>query len=296
MRRTLFVAVVTTSLSSLVGCNNSTTPSDAGTTNDSGTPSDAGYGGTLTTVSTANGLPAPYQSGNWQDFDPNNVDGGAVPYLNSLVEFTAPSTTSMATCPPPLSQPPYCNGFVAGTADGGSLLVQTYGFLGGTPSCSSDFSGFPAPTLRGVWSDVYNKANTANTDTFMISLSACSDLTGTGAYSGTGTPPSTPAGSQTVSALLASGASSGVIVTVSGVVTAYWTNSSGTEFGATIQDPPATAGGVGSPQSGLYVSKGSKSSSTSSHPSVGDYVTVQGIYKVYTNVGAGNVTTQQVNL
>jgi hypothetical protein len=298
MRRTVFLAVLTMSLASLVGCNNTPTPdggtnTDSGTGTDAGGSGDAGFGGTLTTVSTGNALPAAFTSSSWQDFNPNNNDGGAVLFLNSIVEYTGPLTTSNASCPPPLSQPPYCNGFTAATADGGTLLISSYSFLGGSPTCSADFNAYTAPNgIRGIWQDVYNSADTSNTDTFMISPGTCSDITGTGGYTGTGTAPSTPAGSQTVYALLTGGASSGVVVTVSGVVTAYWGNASGTEFGTTIQDPGTTA----TANTGLYVYKSDKSPSTATHPNVGDYVTVTGLNKVYTNVGAGNATTHQVNL
>jgi hypothetical protein len=275
----------------LVGCGSSSgtdsgNPTDSGSGTDAGN-TDAGFGGTLTVVQSGVALPTPWMSISSADFNPTD-NGAASVYLNSLVQLNIASTTTDNPCPESFiykasTGTTYCNGFQANLPDGGGeVLVDTYSQLSSTQqtACQASFAGSAPTAIRGIWLDYYNSQATP-TDSFTIALTDCSDMEGLGgnggsAYTGSGTAPSLPTGSQTVNTLLTGGAGNGIIVTVSGVITSVW--SSGTEFGFTMQDPGVTT----TSQSGISGSKGDKSTSTSTAPAIGDYVTVTGIFKTYT--------------
>jgi hypothetical protein len=274
MRRTLFGALLVTTLAALAGCNNSTSGTDGGNTHDAGTGTDGGAdgGGTITQVSHNNALPAPYMSSTASDFDQTN-DGGAAAYVNALVEFTASGVSQgpdagNVGCPAPLVYQTNCDGFQV-NATGGSFLVDAYYYAGDPTACASLDNAATLSSVRGVWYDDYGA--------YAIAITACSDLGIGSPYGGTGTPPSTPAGSMTVSALLTSNPADGSTVIVSGLVVGL--RNGGDTFTVALEDP---SGGA---HTATSVYKSDTSPSTAAMPAIGDYVTVTGTWsKQYQNI------------
>jgi hypothetical protein len=278
--RTVFSALSVFSLTALLACGNSNTTPDASTNipPDAG-PSDAGCsgGGTVVNGGTGIALPAPYQSSNVSDFASSNA-GGASAYLNSLVQLTATSTSVGGTpgggCPSVFVYQTYCDGFnavVSAGGDGGVVLVDDFDYLSNSTACQNQFNNATLTSVRGLWYDYYNSAATPK-DNYSIALTACSDVTGTGGYTGTGTAPSTPTNSQTVHALRTGTGTDGSTQTVSGVVVAHWGPSSTGSFGFSIQDA------AGGPTTGVAVTRSKTSCSQASVPNIGDYVTVTGAF------------------
>jgi hypothetical protein len=269
----------------LAACGSSSS-TDAG--NDAGgsggcSPRDAGAactggqgdGGTICRVSQCNKLPAAFQSSNPADFGVSN-DGGAASYLNGLVEFTAQSTSQGPTdggsqgCPAGLTYQTYCNGFQA-NASGGSVLVDTFDYAQSPATCESQDNGATLPSITGIWYDSYGA--------YTIAIRTCADLGSSSTYAGTGSPPATPQGSQTVAAFIASHPADGATVTVSGVVVGVGVSSDGDiTFG--LEDPN------GGPNASTGVYKAGEAASLAVAPGVGDYVTVTGTWsQSYQNIG-----------
>jgi hypothetical protein len=294
MRRAGFGWAFTAALVVLVGCNNSNTPADSGNpgdsgsnNNDSGTNTDGGTGGTITTASSGNKLPAAWPA-HASDLVSDN-SGNAKNWINQLVQLSDPSVIvlggagqcgaagypSCNTCPTPFIQfgsKNYCNGFSVDAGAGTpTVYADDYSYTSSTSSCSTliGTAGAALASVRGIWNDYYSKgdpdAGVPKSDTYSIALTQCSDVTGTGAYVGTTTP---RAG--TVASTLAGNPANGSTVTVTGVVVAAWSAGGGAEFGFALED---YAGGA---NSGLAVGKSSSSASTATPAAIGDDVTVTG--------------------
>jgi hypothetical protein len=241
---------------------------------DAGAACTGGDAGTVCLVSQCNKLPAAWTTSNPADFSVSN-DGGAAPYVNALVEFTAQTTTQGATdggtagCPTQLIYQTYCDGFQA-TASGGSFLVDTYDYAASPAACAAQGNGATLPSITGIWYYV--------SGAYAVAIRTCADL-GVGApYAGAGTAPATPAGSQTVHSLLASSPTDGQTVTVSGVAIAVTVSVDG-DITVALEDAS------GGPNSATQAYKLAEAAGTVTPPQVGDYVTVTGTWSAsYQNV------------
>jgi predicted extracellular nuclease len=164
----------------------------------------------------------------------------------------------------------YCNGFQA-NASGASVLVDTYDYAQSPGACASQDNGATLSHITGIWYDTYGA--------YAIAIRSCADLGSSSTYAGTGSAPSTPQGSQTVAAFLASHPADGATVTVSGVVVGVSVNVDGdVNFG--LEDPN------GGPNASTGVYKAGGGASQAATPSVGDYVTVTGSWsQSYQNIG-----------
>jgi hypothetical protein len=242
---------------------------------DSG-PVDAGAGdagaaaGSFTTKSSGNALPpawAPTSAGQMVS------DGGGAEAQDRLSEratLTLPLTTSTNPCPLPFTASDgtvYCDGFDAKQDGGSSLVADTFSYLGTGAPCAGSLppaDGTALSKISGVWEVKHDNASGA--DTYVLSLTDCSDVGLGTPYAGTGS-----AGATTEIATLIASFAAGTTVTVQGVVVAAFGPTGSGAFGFTIEDP------AGGPNAGIAVTRsGSSSSSSANPPAVGDVVQVTG--------------------
>jgi hypothetical protein len=162
------------------------------------------------------------------------------------------------TVPCPLPSGSYCDGFAAVDDADHEVAVDTYAYLGPKPRCRSAWAeGAPVHSLAGVW----QQRGSGPTEQSVLALATCDGLNGQEPDAGS------PAPSSSDIRTLQSAWAPALAVTVTGVVVARWTSSSGA-FGFTLQDPD------GAPSSGVRVFRGKSSSVRAAAPAIGDLVRV----------------------
>jgi hypothetical protein len=186
-------------------------------------------------------------------FGPN---AGSGPYSDMRVRLAFGGHVRTRPCPLPSGN--YCDGFAAVDDLGHEVAVDTYAYLGPKPRCRSAWvDGAIVLSLTGVW----QQRRTGTTEQSVLALATCDGLNGE--ESGSGAPAPASDDIRTLQSAWAAG----FRVTVTGVVVARWTSSSGA-FGFTLQDPDGTA------RSGVRVFRGKSSTVASQAPEAGDRVRV----------------------
>jgi hypothetical protein len=222
--------------------------------------------GTVTASSHGNKLPASWTITNAAILKSDDSGTGAATHVNQRVTLNVSTTSSATPCPLPHTSSTgklYCDGFNAKDASSNAVVIDTFDYMGAMPTCMlPPTDGTHYSAITGVWTDDYD--STAHTDTFAIALSGCADLNSTGSSSG-----STPTASTDIANLAANFPDGMMVSNIHGVVIAAYTSTTGA-FGFVMQDPG------GGDNSGILVTRAKTSTSTSTAPAIGDYVSVTG--------------------
>jgi len=222
--------------------------------------------GTVTASSHGNKLPPTWTVTSAPVLKSDDSGTGAAAHINQRVTLNLSTTSSTMPCPLPHTSSTgklYCDGFNAKDSSSNAVVVDTFDYLGSMPGCTlPPTDGTHYTAITGVWTDDYD--STAHTDTFVIAPSACSDLNSTGTSSG-----STPPSSTDIANLAANFPDGMTVSNIHGVVIAVYTSTTGA-FGFVMEDPG------GGNNSGILVTKAKTSTSTSTVPAIGDYVSVTG--------------------
>lgn len=237
------------------GCTGGETPGspgeDVGTARDGGSgPTDRGAG--IEVLGRGQLLPPPHLA----DVLELAPDAGPGPFTDMRVRVEVAGEVRTAPCPVPSGS--YCDGFAVVDAQGRTLFVDTYAYLGAKPACRARWApGARVRSLSGIWQQHGSAAGPLS----VLALASCEGLDGAERQDATTPPPS-----DEVHQLLA-GWAPGLPVSVRGVVVARWRSASGA-FGFVMQDPG------GAPASGVRVVRSRSSAVPASAPDIGDRVRV----------------------
>ncbi len=179
-------------------------------------------------------------------------DAGPGAFTDMRVRVGVAGEIRTAPCAVPSGS--YCDGFAVVDAQGRTIAVDTYAYLGPKPTCRARWTaGTRVTSVSGVWQ--------LHPPLSVLALASCDGLDEAESQ-GAGPPPST----EDVHQLLA-GWAPGLGVSVRGIVVARWKSGSGA-FGFALQDPG------GAPASGVRVVRSRTSPVPASAPEVGDRVRV----------------------
>jgi hypothetical protein len=222
--------------------------------------------GSVTASTHGNKLPPTWAVTDATILKSDDTGTGASAHMNQRVTLNLSTKSSTMPCPLPHTSSTgklYCDGFNAQDTSSNNVVIDTFAYLGSMPGCTlPPMDGTSYTAITGVWSDDYN--STAHTDTFVISPTKCTDLGSNGSSTGT-----TPASSTDIANLAANLTDGQMVSNIHGVVIAVWTSTTGS-FGFAMEDPG------GGNNSGIVVTRGKTSTTTSTAPAIGDYVSVSG--------------------
>jgi hypothetical protein len=194
--------------------------------------------------------------GHLAETDELRPDAGPGPFTDMRVRVDVGGQVRTVPCAVPSGS--YCDGFAVVDAQGRTVAVDTYAYLGPKPTCRSRWAeGARVGSIRGIW----QQRSTGPVPLSVLALASCDGLDGPEPPAGSPAPPADEVRQ------LVRGWAAGLTVSVRGVVVARWKSSSGA-FGFAMQDPD------GAPASGVRVVRSRTSPVPASPPEVGDWVRV----------------------